>query len=152
MNTTLARPHWPLVAGLAAFALIRPLFSIAGWSDALGKPATPLILTAVISVVWIGVTARSRVREPVLQLVAAGIGYALASTLLAAVLSPILEGELQGPLTNPIALVMVCLTNAAWGAVCGVLAQALRSRLRTPRAAPPPPASGSAPGSSGTRA
>jgi hypothetical protein len=118
-----------MVIGLGLFALIRPVFSIVGWSEELGKPATPLVLTAVVSVVWIGVAGFSRVREPLLQLVAAGIGYAIVSTLLAAVLSPVLEGELQGPITNPIALVMVTLTNMLWGTLCGVCAQGLQ-RLR----------------------
>ncbi|GHB74844.1 hypothetical protein GCM10010377_76630 [Streptomyces viridiviolaceus] len=122
------RLHWPMVIGLALFALIRPIFSIAGWSEVLGKPATPLILTAVISVVWIAVVGFSRVREPLLQLLATGICYAIASTLLAAVLSPVLEGELQGPITNPIALVMVCLTNVVWGGLCGVCAWGLQRR------------------------
>ncbi|MFJ2899049.1 hypothetical protein ACIO87_29705 [Streptomyces sp. NPDC087218] len=123
------RLHWPMVIGLALFALIRPLFSIAGWSEVLGRPATPLALTAVISAVWIAVAGLGRVREPLLQLMAAGIGYAIAATLLSAALSPVLEGELRGPLTHPIALIMVCLTNAAWGALCGLCARGVQ-RMR----------------------
>lgn len=53
---------------LAAVALIRPLFSITGLSDTLGKPATSLSLTAAIFAAWIDVGALSRVREPLLTL------------------------------------------------------------------------------------
>jgi len=130
MNDTLIhRLNWPLVIGLAVLALIRPLFSIVGLSDALGKPATPLLLTAAISLAWILAVGLSRVREPLLTLVATGLGYAVLSVLLSAVLSPILSGQLQGPLARPIALVPLFVTNAIWGAVCGALALGLQ-RLR----------------------
>ncbi|GAA2333018.1 hypothetical protein SVIO_107840 [Streptomyces violaceusniger] len=33
--------------------VVRPLFSVTGLSDALGKPLTPLLLTAFISLAWI---------------------------------------------------------------------------------------------------
>lgn len=131
MNDTLIhRLNWPFVIGLAVLALVRPLFSIAGLSDALGKPATPLLLTAAISLAWVLAAGLSRVREPFLTLVAAGLAYALASVLLSAVLSPILSGHLQGPLARPIALVPPFVTNALWGAVCGALALGLRHLRR----------------------
>ena len=126
-RSTLERLDWRLVTGLAAVALLRPLFSAVGISDALGEPATPLILTAVISVVWILVVGLSRVREPVLTLVGAGVAYALAIIVLSAILSPILDGELRGPLATPVAIPAVLMLNAAWGAVCGVCAMGLQS-------------------------
>ncbi|WP_067821772.1 hypothetical protein [Actinomadura kijaniata] len=125
------RLDWPLAIALGTVALVRPLFSIAGWSDALGRPATPLLLTAVISLVWILAAGLGRVREPVPTLVAAGVVYALASIALSAVLSPLMHGELQGPLATPIAIIPVLLVNALWGAVCGVCAMALRNLRRT---------------------
>lgn len=131
MNETLIhRLNWPLVAGLAVVALVRPLFSITGLSDALGKPATPVVLTVLISLAWILAAGLTRVREPLLTLVAAGLGYAVASILLSAILSPILTGHLQGPLAAPIALVPVLITNVIWGAVCGALALGLRRMRR----------------------
>lgn len=129
-ETLIHRLNWPLVAGLTVVALVRPLFSITGLDDALGKPATPLVLTALISVAWILVAGLTRVREPLLTLVAVGLAYAVASILLSAILSPILTGHLQGPPAMPIAVVPVLVTNAIWGAACGVLALGLR-RLRT---------------------
>lgn len=126
----LRRINWPLVAGLTAVALTRPLFSIVGLSDALGKPATPLVLTALISLVWILVVGLSRVREPLLTVLFAGLGYAVTSVLLSAILSPILTGELQGPLVNPIGLVASFAVNAVWGALCGVVAMGLQRLVR----------------------
>lgn len=131
-DTVIQRLNWPLVIGLVVVALVRPLFSIAGLSDVLGRPATPLVLTAVISLVWILSVGLSRVREPLLTLVAVGVGYALASVLLSAILSPILLGHLEGPLARPIALVPLLVVNVGWGAVCGALALGLR-RLRRAR-------------------
>ncbi|MGI5348172.1 hypothetical protein ACQEU8_08240 [Streptomyces sp. CA-250714] len=125
--TLLRRPDWPVVIGLAAVALIRPLFSITGLSDSLGKPATPLILTAAISVVWVCVGALTRVREPLPTLIAAGLAYALGSTVLSGVLSPLLDGELDGPLAHPQAIVPAFAVNTAWGALCGVCALGLRT-------------------------
>ncbi|WP_151481944.1 hypothetical protein [Streptomyces albicerus] len=125
----LNRLSWPLVAGLASLALLRPLFSASGLSDALGEPATPIVLTVVITLAWILTVGLSRVREPVLTLVAAGLAYAAAAIVLSGVLSPILDGEPDGPLAHPRAIVPVFLVNAFWGAVCGVCALGVR-RLR----------------------
>jgi hypothetical protein len=123
----LGRLNWWLVTALAAVALVRPVFSAVGLSETLGTPATPLVLTAVISLVWILVVGLSRVREPVLTLGAAGVAYALASIVLSAILSPILTGELQGPLAMPLAVLPVLVVNAAWGAVCGLFAMGLQN-------------------------
>lgn len=124
--------HWPLILGLAALALIRPLFSIVGLSDVLGKPATPLILTAAITAAWVLIVGLSRVPHPVLTLVAAGLAYALASIVLSAVLSPILTGELQGPLAMPLAIIPLLIVNALWGLITGGLALLLQ-RVRAGR-------------------
>ncbi|MEU1321100.1 hypothetical protein [Streptomyces tibetensis] len=118
--------NWPLVAALTAVALVRPLFSIAGWSEALGKPLTPVVLTLGITLTWILAAGLSRVRDPLLTLVVTGVAYALAALVLSAVLSPLLTGKLQGPLAQPQAIVPLFLVNAAWGAFCGVCAIGLR--------------------------
>lgn len=130
---------WPLVLGLAAVGLVRPLFSILGLSDALGRPATPVLLTALITAVWALVVGFSRVRRPVATLVAAGLVYAVAAILLSLVLSPILDGHVEGPVANPFAIVPMLLTNAVWGLVAGGLALALQ-RARGVRPEQPGPA------------
>jgi hypothetical protein len=141
MNATDADPpivqrlrglRWPLVAVLAAVALLRPLFSIVRLSDSLGKPATPLLLTAAISLIWTLAVGLSRVPEPLLTLVTAGVAYALAVLVLSAPLSLILDGELKGPLATPQAIVPLLVVNGLWGAVCGAGAMGLR-RMRDAR-------------------
>ncbi|MGL5817984.1 MAG: hypothetical protein ACRCYR_10500 [Phycicoccus sp.] len=122
LTTRLRQLNWPLVLGLGAVGLIRPLATVTGLDDLLGRPATPLLLTAAITAVWVLVVGTSRVREPVLTLVVVGLVYAAASIVLSGVLSPILTGELQGPLAMPFAIVPVLLVNAVWGLLAGVLA------------------------------
>jgi hypothetical protein len=123
--------HWPLVVGLGALALVRPLMSIVGLMDELGRPLAPLLATLVISVVWIAVVGLSRVPEPVLTLVFAGLVYAGLSIALSAILSAILTGELQGPLATPFGtgVLSVLVVNALWGAVTGAIALLVR-RMR----------------------
>ncbi|MCQ8193747.1 hypothetical protein [Streptomyces rugosispiralis] len=129
LSVRLRRLNRPLVALLTAVALVRPLFSVTGLSEALGKPLTPLLLTAFISLTWILAVGLSRVREPLLTPVAAGVAYALAALVLSGILSPLLEGDLRGPLAHPPAILPLFLVNGVWGAVCGVCALGVR-RMR----------------------
>jgi hypothetical protein len=125
---------WPLILGLAAVALVRPLLSIVGVMHDLGKPYAPVLITVVISLIWIAAVGLSSVPNPVLTLVFAGLTYGLLSIVLSGVLSPILDGELKGPLATPVGVgvVAVLVTNALWGAVTGALAQLVRER-RSPK-------------------
>lgn len=125
-NITVNTRHqvsWRLIIGLAAIALVRPLVSIVesvlGVSD---PPAVPILLTLLVSTVWVAVVGLGRTARPVLTLVLTGLSYAAFALLLSAVLSPILTGRLQGPLANPFALVPFFGTNALWGLVAGGLA------------------------------
>ena len=128
----LRRLDWRLVCGLTAAGLLRPLASVVGLSDALGKTATSLVLTAAITLAWVLIVGLRQVREPVATLVAAGLGYAVAVLVLSAVLSPILTGQLQGPLATPAAIIPLLFTNAIWGLVAGGLALLIQRR-RAPR-------------------
>lgn len=121
--------NWAVALGLGAVGLIRPLGSILGLREVLGGTVTAVGLTVVVSLVWILTVGLSRVPQPFLTLVFAGVAYGVYAIVLSAVLSPLVEGELQGPLTNPFAVVAVLVTNAFWGAVCGLLALLVR-RLR----------------------
>ncbi|MFD5307548.1 MULTISPECIES: hypothetical protein [Streptomyces] len=129
LSARLRRLNRPMVALLAAVALVRPVFSVTGATDALGRPLTPLLLTLLISLAWILALGLSRVREPLLTAVAAGVAYAVAALVLSGVLSPVLTGELRGPLARPQAVLPMLLVNGVWGAVCGVCALGVR-RLR----------------------
>lgn len=122
MNTIKSLP-WPLILGLGALALVRPLVSIVEHQlDVSDPPAVPIIITIVISVIWIAVVGFSKTAHPVLTLLFTGLTYAVLAIILSGILSPILGGELQGPLANPIAIVPVLLTNAIWGLSAGALA------------------------------
>lgn len=118
---------WPLVLGLGALALLRPLLRITGIADALAQgPLVPVATTVLITVSWVAAVLIARVPRPFLTLVHTGVAYGIFAIALSAVLSPLLDGRLQGPLTNPFALVMVLVLNAAWGAVAGGIALGIR--------------------------
>ena len=122
-TTPAARPlNVPLVLGLGAVALARPLARVTGAVDALGEPAGPLLLTVAVPAVWVLVVGLGGVPRPVLTLTLAGVTYAVAVIPLSAVLSSLLDGTLSGPLANPVAVVPLLVTNAAWGAAAGLLA------------------------------
>lgn len=122
--------QWPLILGLGALALVRPLARILeDQLDITGSAAVPITITAVISVAWIAVVGLSRIAHPVLTLLFTALTYAVLSIILSGVLSPLLTGELQGPLANPVAIIPDLATNAVWGLITGVLAL-LVQRLR----------------------
>lgn len=118
---------WLLVIILGAFALIRPVVNTvadqAGWDL---PAAVPIGFTVFISLVWIAVIGLSRLTQPVLTLVFAGLSYGVLATLLSAVLSVSLGGTLQGPIGNPIAIVPMLMINAGWGLLAGLLALLLQ--------------------------
>lgn len=121
---------WPLIIGLGALALIRPLIRIVGHQiDVDLGAATPIAITLVISAIWIAVVGISKTRHPVVTLLFTGLTYAVFSIILSGILSPMIDGRLDGPLANPIAIVPMLLTNALWGLTAGGLALLLQ-RLR----------------------
>jgi hypothetical protein len=126
--------HWPLIIGMGALALLRPLMNIIGVMDGLGRPLGPLFVTGLISLVWLTIVVIFRVRQPLLTLIFTGMAYGVFSFGLGAIISPLLTGELFGPLVRPFilpfALVSVLTTNAIWGAVVGFLAWAIQEVVR----------------------
>ena len=113
--------------GLGAIALVRPLARITGADESLGAPAGSLLLTLLVTAVWVAIVGLGRVPRPVLTLTLAGLVYGLAVVPLSAVASTALTGTLQGPIAVPFAIVPILATNAVWGAVAGLLALAVRS-------------------------
>jgi hypothetical protein len=95
----------------AALALVRPLLSIVGLMDDLGKPLAPVVITLVISLIWIAAVGLSSVPNPLLTLVFTGLTYGALSIALSGVLSPILDGELEGPLASPFGIGVVAVTS-----------------------------------------
>lgn len=134
VNARIASPRtddWPLVLGLAAFALVRPAIRIA--EDRAGldlSPAAPIAATIVVTVVWTAAAVLSRVRDPLTTLLYTGLTYGLLSIVLSAVLSPILLDHLEGPLARPLTIVPVLIVNAVWGLMTGVIALMIRRARR----------------------
>lgn len=122
LTASLSGVSWRLVVALGAFALLRPLLSISGLADHWGKPATPLLATAVISVAWITAVVITRQERPLETLVLAGLTYAVFAAVLSGVLSLTLEGVLQGPLAHPFALVAMLVVNGVLGLLAGAVA------------------------------
>jgi len=111
--------HWPLIIGMGALALVRPLLNITGLLDGLGRPFGPLLISVLISLAWLVLVVLVRAHRPLLTLVWTGITYGIFAILLSAILSPLLDGRLSGPITNPLAMLAVLITNAIWGGVVG---------------------------------
>jgi hypothetical protein len=122
--------HWPLIVGLGALALIRPVMNVAGLIERLGRPFGPILITVLISLAWLAIVVLARIREPLITLIFAGLAYGVFAILISAILSPMLLGQLTGPIANPIAIVSVLITNALWGALVGLCALAVRARTR----------------------
>ncbi len=120
---------WSLVLALGALALVRPLMSVTGVSEAIGPPWAQLGTTLVITAAWVAAVVVARAPRPFLTLVLTGVAYGVLAILLSAVLSPVLTGELQGPLANPFAVVSVLVTNTLWGTLSGGLALVVRRAL-----------------------
>lgn len=132
MSTTidsLKEVRWPLAVSLGVLALVRPVLNIFGVMDDV-KPLGPIVVTALITVVWVAAVLLARDPNPVRTLVITGLVYGVLAIALSGIVSPIKDGELQGPLTNPIAVPAVLVVNAVWGLVAGLVAAGLSARLR----------------------
>ncbi|SFS80817.1 hypothetical protein [Saccharopolyspora flava] len=118
---------WPLIVVLGVVALVRPVLSMTGGMDVLGRPWAPVVVTALISLLWLGVVVWRDERRRVLTLTFAGLVYGVLAIVLSGVLSPVLRGELMGPLASPggVGVVAVLVTNAVWGAAVGWVAWAV---------------------------
>lgn len=131
MRDEIKRLPWNIIIILALVQFIRPVLSIAGAFD--NFKAGPLIVTAVVTVVWIAVAVAAKVREPVKVLAAAGVVYAIISMLTAVFLQLFFtqsaEDAAPVPLLLTVGLVAAAIYNAAWGALLGLVAMAIRRIL-----------------------
>ncbi|SHN44669.1 hypothetical protein [Cryptosporangium aurantiacum] len=116
--------HLKLAVLLGFLGLARPTLSIVGAYDSgfLAKPVGPLLLTALISAVWIAAAVWRRVHSPVLTLTAAGVAYALFAILLNLSLQPFLASAEPIP---PPGYIAILIFNALQGAVLGLIAWAI---------------------------
>lgn len=133
--------RWGLILLLGALGLVRPLLSILGAYDALGEGALgPIVVTAILAVVWVGVVLVARAPNPLLTLTLAGVSYGILSILLQQIAwNLFLDGPpAEAPSSAPILVVSwvaILVTNAVWGALLGLIAMALGRLLpgRGPR-------------------
>ena len=136
----LANPRWGLIVLLGTVGLVRPLFSIAGAYDALGGGALgPLVVTAIVAVLWVGIVVIRRTPNPLATLTAAGTLYGVFAILLQQVIWNLFLGgaPAEAPSSAPVLVISwiaILLTNTVWGAFLGLIALGLR-RLLTQRGA-----------------
>ncbi|MDT0268185.1 hypothetical protein RM844_18030 [Streptomyces sp. DSM 44915] len=119
--------NWPLVVLLVLLALARPLASVAGLGDVLGRPLTPWLLIGAVSVVWVLLTNRRPEPDPMTTLTVTGLGHGLSVILVGAVHS-LATGDWQAPLEQPLSLAPILVVSAGWGALCGLAARARQGR------------------------
>lgn len=124
-NLEVLKHNIGLILGLGVIALIRPIMKITGIMDIIGQQLGSILMTVIISMVWIFIVVKKKSPYLIRILVFAGISYAVFAIILSGILSPILHGELQGPLTNPFAIISVLVTNIIWGLILGLIAWAL---------------------------
>lgn len=111
------RLNCPLIAGLAALALLWPLAELTGVPRGFGRAA---VILSIIAMCWIGVVGFGRFPRPVLTLTLTGLG----AGLLAHALSYAFGGG------APIwALPLSLALQAGWGALAGLAAWGIQALL-----------------------
>ncbi|MED4203880.1 hypothetical protein [Neobacillus mesonae] len=129
INKEVIKQNIGLILSLGAIALIRPIMKITGMIHLLiNEQFGSILMTILISLVWLMIVVKKKSQHPIQILVFAGISYAIFATILSAILSPALTGQLQGPLTNPSALISIIATNIIWGLIIGVIAIAMMKK------------------------
>jgi drug/metabolite transporter (DMT)-like permease len=133
MKGQLRQVPWKLVFILALVQLARPILSTVGLFDNF-RPQGPIIATAVIALIWVGVAVIGKVREPVKVLAMAGAAYAVVGVAMAVLLQTFFtwspEETVSVPLLLTAGLVGGIVTNVIWGALLGVVAIGIRKAAR----------------------
>jgi len=124
LNREVQKTDLSLILVLGAIALIRPLSKITGIIDIFGNRARgSLLMTLIVSAIWIFIVVKNKFENPVSTLVYAGLSYGVFSIILSGILFPILTGRLQGPLVFPPAIFIILILNIIWGFITGVIAK-----------------------------
>ena len=125
MKEQLRQLPWMLILILALIQLTRPILSTAGFFDNF-RSQGPLIATALIALIWIGVVVIGNVREPVKVLALAGATYAVIGVALAVFLQTFFkwspEETASIPLLLTAGLIGGIVVNVIWGALLGLVA------------------------------
>jgi len=117
-----AKINWPIIVGLAALALVRPLLDLIGLLDLMGERATNMILTIGTLITWLAVVVSKRLNRPLLHLVLTGLLYGVFTILISATFAPFFSSQ---SITNPFAVGGIVIVYALWGLLIGLIAAAI---------------------------
>src|SRR5215210_867306 len=133
MKEHLRQLPWTLIFILAFIQLTRPILSTAGFFDGF-RPQGPLIATALIALIWIGVAVIGKVGEPVKVLAMAGATYAVIGVAMAVFLQTFFtwsaEETASIPLLLTAGLIGGIVVNVIWGALLGFVAIGIKKAVR----------------------
>jgi hypothetical protein len=133
MKEQLRNLPWRLIFILALIQLTRPILSTAGVFDGI-RPQGPIIATALIALIWVGVAVVGKVKEPVKILAMAGATYAVIGVAVAVFLqifftwSP--EETASIPLLLTAGLMGGIVVNVVWGAFLGLVAIGIKKTVK----------------------
>jgi drug/metabolite transporter (DMT)-like permease len=129
MREQLRQLPWKLIFILALIQLTRPILSTAGLFDNF-RPQGPIIATALIALIWIGVAVIGNVREPVEVLGMAGATYAVIGVAMAVFLQTFFtwspEETASIPLLLTAGLIGGIVVNVTWGVLLGFVATGIK--------------------------
>jgi drug/metabolite transporter (DMT)-like permease len=132
MKARLRRLPWKLIFLLALIQLVRPIMSTAGFFDDF-RPQGPIIATALIALIWVGVAVVGNVREPVKVLAMAGAIYAVIGVAMAVFLQAFFtwspEETASIPLLLTAGLIGSIVVNVIWGALLGFVAIGIKKAV-----------------------
>ncbi len=133
MKEQLRQLPWKLIFILALIQLTRPILSTAGVFDNF-RPQGPIIATALIALIWVGVAVIGNVREPANVLPMAGATYAVIGVAMAVFLQTFFtwspEETVSIPLLLTAGLVGGIVVNVIWGAFLGFVAIGIKKAVK----------------------
>jgi predicted neutral ceramidase superfamily lipid hydrolase len=133
MKEQLRQLPWMLILILALIQLPRPILSTAGFFDDF-RPQGPLIATALIALIWIGVVVIGNVREPVKVLAMAGATYAVIGVGMAVFLQTFFTWSPQETASIPLlltaGLIGGIVVNVFWGSLLGFVATGIKKAVK----------------------
>jgi len=133
-TTNQPAPHGPRARALRPglillLGLLPPMVGLSrhiGLNEALGPGGGPLLLVALVTVVWVAVVGGGRMARPVATLTLAGVTAALYQI---AVRTVLLLGDGEETFILLIGIVPILLIQTLWGFLAGLLAHGVQ-RLR----------------------
>src|SRR5918999_988797 len=101
MKEQLRQLPWTLIFILALVQLTRPILSTADFFDGF-RPQGPIIASALIALIWIGVAVVGNVKEPIKVLAMAGASYAVLGVAMAVFLQTFFKWGSEETVSIPI--------------------------------------------------